>query len=38
MVGDRTWDNSINENVEVVDNVLVSGRIDASWAEHYKCM
>ena len=37
-IGDRTWDNSINENVEVGDNALVSGRVDASWAEYYKCM
>ena len=37
-IGDRTESNSINENVEVGDNVLVSGRIDASWAEYYKCM
>lgn len=37
-IGDRTWDNSINENVQVGDNVTVSGRIDASWAEYFKCL
>lgn len=37
-IGDRTWGNSINENVQVGDNVTVSGRIDASWAEYYKCL
>lgn len=37
-IGDRTWGNNINESVEEGDNVLVSGRIDASWCEYYKML
>lgn len=35
-VGDRTWNNAINESVEEGDHVTISGRIDASWCEYFK--
>lgn len=34
-IGDRDWDAEIDTSVEVGDNVLVSGKIDASWTEYY---
>jgi hypothetical protein len=37
-VGDRTWLNSVSKAVSEGDNVTVSGRIDASWAEYFKCL
>lgn len=37
-IGDRTWENSIDKDVEVGDHVIVSGRIDASWADYFKCL
>jgi hypothetical protein len=37
-IGDRTWGNHIDESVEVGDAVKVSGKIDASWAEYFKCL
>ena len=37
-VGDRNWNNDIDNSVEEGDNVLVSGKIDASWAEYFKCL
>lgn len=37
-IGDRTWDNSIDQSVSIGDNVYVSGKIDSSWADYYNCI
>lgn len=37
-IGDRSWGNQINYGVDEGDPIIVSGRIDASWAEYYKCV
>ncbi len=37
-IGDRTFNNKINENVEVGDLVKVKGKINLSWAKFYKCV
>lgn len=35
-IGDRSWDNDIDESVEEGQNVVVSGKIDASWSGYNK--
>lgn len=35
-VGDRTWGNDIDKSVEEGENVIISGKIDASWSEYFK--
>ena len=35
-IGDRTWDNNIDETVEEGQNVTVIGKIDSSWCEFFK--
>ena len=37
-IGDRAFNNNINNNVKEGDNVLVSGKISSSWADYYKCL
>lgn len=37
-IGDRAWDNNINESVEEGDPVTVIGKIDADWCEYYKML